>query len=124
MGKKALGVRKEVSVSACDAEALVRVSEEFAELELELVRRSELTAAQIAAERADWAAVGGALGHVYQALCDEDNEGALEALHTIETLLTKRGVLVPRPKLRPQEPPPAGPEAPGTQAEGGPDDGE
>ena len=47
--------------------------------------------------------MGGALGHVYQALCGEDNEGALEALHAIETLLTKRGVLVPRPKLRTQE---------------------
>lgn len=97
-------IRREVSVAACDTEALVRVSAQFAELELEFARRSDVTAAQLAAEKADWAAVGAAMGRVYQALCDQDNEGALAGLREIEAILTKRGVLVPQPILHtPQE---------------------
>lgn len=115
MARQDVGVREAVRVATCDTEGLVRVSEAFAELELEMVRRTELTAAQVAAERADWAAVGTAMGRVYQALCDEDNEGALNALRAIETILTKRGVLVPRPTIheRPAATPAAG------RAEGG-----
>lgn len=102
--RRQAAIRREVSVAACDTEALVRVSAQFAELELEFARRSDVTAAQLAAEKADWAAVGAAMGRVYQALCDQDNEGAVAALREIEALLTKRGVLVPQPRLRaPQE---------------------
>lgn len=102
MPKGNIKVRPEVGVAGCDAEGLVRVSEQFAELELEMVRRTEITAAQIAAEKADWAAVGAAMGRVYQTLCDEDNEGTMAALHAIEVLLTKRGILVPQPVVRPR----------------------
>ena len=103
MPKGNIKVRPEVGVAGCDAEGLVRVSEQFAELELEMVRRTEITAAQIAAEKADWAKVGAAMGRIYQTLCDEDNAGTMAALHEIETLLTKRGILVPLPVPRTRE---------------------
>lgn len=103
MPKGNIKVRPEVGVAGCDAEGLVRVSEQFAELELEMVRRTEITAAQIAAEKADWAKVGAAMGRIYQTLCDEDNAGTMAALHEIETLLTKRGILVPLPIPRVRE---------------------
>ncbi len=99
MPKGNIKIRPEVGVAGCDTEGLVRVSEQFAELELEMVRRTEITAAQIAAEKADWSKVGAALGRVYQTLCDEDQEGTLAALHEIEALLSKRGVLVPQPTI-------------------------
>ncbi len=135
---KPIQVRREAGVAACDTEALVRASEQFAELELEMVRQTEVTAAQIAAEKADWAAVGTALGHVYQSLCDADDEAALEALRAIEAILRKRGILVPQPRVRPAEeppkpvqdslplePPPTAPEAqPQETEEEGPRDGE
>ncbi len=101
MLKRNVRVRPEVSVAGCDTQGLVRVSEQFAELELEMVRRTEITAAQVAAEKADWNKVGVAMGRVYQTLCDEDSEGAMAALREIEALLTKRGILVPQPVIRP-----------------------
>ncbi len=102
--KRSSGVRREVSVSACDTEALVRVSAQFADLGLEFVRQPSPTATQVALDKADWSAVGAAMGRVYQAFCDQDNEGALEALHAIDAILTKHGVLVPQPLLhRPPE---------------------
>ncbi len=101
MPKAIRPIRPEVGVAGCDTVGLVRVSEQFAELELEMVRRTEITAAQIAAEKADWAKVGAALGRIYQTLCDEDHEGTVEALRGIEALLTKRGILVPQPVVRP-----------------------
>ncbi len=94
-----MNVRPEVGVSGCCTEGLVRVSEQFAELELEMVRRSEITAAQIAAERADWVQVGHAMGQVYQTLCDGDHQATMDALKSIEGLLAKRGILVPQPRL-------------------------
>ena len=102
------GVRREVSVAACDTEALVRVSAQFADLGLEFVRQPDVTAAQVAMDKADWAAVGTAMGRVYQALCDQENEATLAALREIESVLTRHGVLVPQPILRqPQEGAPA-----------------
>ena len=92
-------LRKEVSVEGCDTEALVRVSEQFAELELEMIHQTELTAAKIAAEKIDWETVGNAMGRIYQTLCDGDNNGTMEALHAIEALLNKRGILVPQPVI-------------------------
>ncbi len=97
MMRKMTTLRKEVCVAGCDPVGLVRVSEQFAELELEMIRRTEITAAQIAAERADWAKVGTAVGQIYQTLCDENHEGTLDALKGIEALLAKRGILVPQP---------------------------
>ena len=78
----------------------MRVSAQFADLGLEFVRQPTPTATQVALDKADWTAVGTAMGRVYQALCDQDNEGVLAALHTIDTILTKHGVLVPQPILR------------------------
>lgn len=98
--KRLGGVRREVSVAACDTEALVRVSAQFADLGLEFVRQPTPTATQVALDKADWTAVGAAMGRVYQAFCDQDNEGALAALHAIETILTKHGVLVQQPIVR------------------------
>jgi len=91
-------LRKEIRVSGCDTRALVALSDQFAELELEMVRRSEITAAQLAADKADWAKAGDALGQTYQALCDDDNAALSEALRTIETILAKHGVLVRPPR--------------------------
>ena len=85
-----------------EAEALIlslTVSKQFAELEFETLHRHELTAAQVAAEKADWQAAGAALGKVYQALCEGENQQAMAALHTIETLIMRHGVLVPQPVL-------------------------
>ncbi len=94
-------VHESVGVAGCDPVALVNVSEQFAQLELELIRSSEITAAQIAAERADWAKVGAALGRIYQALEEGNAEVAAEALTTISLLLSKRGILVPpSPKVK------------------------
>ncbi len=95
-----LHLRPELAVASCDPQGLVRVSEQFAELELEMVRRSEITAAQIAAERADWAKVGNAMGQIYQSLCDEQLQVTMDALKEIENLLAKRGILVPQPRLQ------------------------
>lgn len=89
--------RPEVGLDGCDTEALVLASERFAELELEMVRRSEVTAAQLAAEKVDWGKVGSALGRVYQMLGDRDDTGTMAALHEIEVLLSKRGILVQQP---------------------------
>lgn len=93
-------VRDSVGIAGCDPAALVRVSEQFAELELEVLRRSEITAAQIAAERQDWAQVGVYMGRVYQALCDADSEQAMAALDAIAELLGRRGILIPKPTFR------------------------
>ncbi|MEG1480429.1 MAG: hypothetical protein RSD41_05450 [Kiritimatiellia bacterium] len=95
-------VREEVAVSGCDTAALVSVSEQFAELELEMVRRSEITAAQVAIEKNDWALVGIALKNVYQSFCNDEIEEAKNALKSIEHLLAKRGILVPPPTSKPQ----------------------
>lgn len=92
-----------VSVAGCDPEGLVRVSESFAELELEMVRRREPSATQVAAERADWNRVGTAMGRVYQTLCDGDQHGTMAALQEIEHILASRGVLVPQPVLKEPE---------------------
>lgn len=89
-----------VSVAGCDPEGLVRVSEGFAELELEMVRRREPSATQVAVERADWGRVGTAMGRVYQTLCDGDQNGTMAALQEIEHILAGRGVLVPQPVLK------------------------
>ncbi len=99
MMRKVRTLREELTVAGCDPVGLVHVSEQFAELEIEFERRSEVTAAQIAAERADWATVGTAMGRIYQTLCDGHHEGTMEALKVIEGLLAKRGILVPRPVL-------------------------
>ncbi len=99
MMRKVTTLRDEVRVAGCDPVGLVRVSEQFAELELEMIRRSEVTAAQIAAERADWGRVGVAMGQVYQTLCDGNQEGTVEALKEIEGLLAKRGILVAQPVI-------------------------
>ncbi len=99
MMQKVTTLRKEVAVAGCDPVGLVRVSEQFAELELEMIRRTEVTAAQIAAERADWVKVGSEMGVVYQSLCDGNHTGTMEALKAIEGLLAKRGILVAQPKL-------------------------
>ena len=105
-------VRDEVGVLGCDTEALVRVSEQFAELDLEMARQWELTAAKVEAEKADWTRVGAAMGEIYQTLCDGNNEGTMAALKEIEGVLAKRGILGPRPVGRQ-------PEAPqGAQGEG------
>ena len=92
-------VRPEVGVAGCDIEGLVHVSDQFAELDLQMARWGELTAKQLEVEKADWAKVGAHLGTVYQTLCDGNSEGAMEALHAIEELLTKRGILVPQPTV-------------------------
>lgn len=92
-----------VSVAGCDPEGLVRVSETFAELELEMVRRREPSATQVAADRADWGRVGTAMGRVYQTLCDGNQQGTLDALQEIERILASRGVLVPQPILKDRE---------------------
>lgn len=92
-----------VSVAGCDPEGLVRVSETFAELELEMVRRREPSATQVAVERADWGRVGTAMGRVYQTLCDGDQNGTMNALQEIEHILAGRGVLVPQPIIRTPE---------------------
>lgn len=92
-----------VSVAGCDPEGLVRVSESFAELELEMVRRREPSATQVAVERADWGRVGTAMGRVYQTLCDGDQQGTMDALQEIENILAGRGVLVPQPIVRAPE---------------------
>ncbi|MGN0887021.1 MAG: hypothetical protein ACI4RT_08520 [Candidatus Spyradenecus sp.] len=97
--QRRVAVRDEVGVAGCDTEGLVRVSEQFAELELEMARQWELTAARVEAEKADWARVGQAMGKIYQTLCDGEHEGTMEALKEIETLLSKRGILVPQPVL-------------------------
>lgn len=94
---KSRSIRPEVSLEGCNTEALVLASERFAELELEMVRRSEVTAAQLAAEKADWGKVGLAVGRVYQMLGDQDEAGTFAALHEIEVLLSKRGILVQQP---------------------------
>lgn len=99
MTKKELALCPELAVSGCDTTALVTVSKQFAELEFETLHRHELTAAQVAAEKADWQAAGAALGKVYQALCEGENQQAMAALHTIETLIMRHGVLVPQPVL-------------------------
>lgn len=98
--QRRVSVRTEVGVAGCDTEALVKVSEQFAELELEMAKRWELTAARVEAEKADWAKVGAAMGEIYQTLCDGNNEGTMAALRTIEGLLAKRGILVPQPVVR------------------------
>lgn len=97
--KSESALRLELSVLGCDTSALVDVSRQFAELEFETLHRHELTAAQVAADRADWAAAGVALGEVYQALCDGANEQAMQGLHTLETILMRHGVLVPQPTV-------------------------
>ncbi len=104
MRRAKIHVRPELAVSGCDPEGLVRVSEQFAELELEMVRRSEITAAQVEAERADWGRVAQAMGQVYQTLCDENHQGTMDALKEIEGLLAKRGFLVPQPHLPQPQP--------------------
>lgn len=104
-------LRPELSVAGCDTTALVEISKQFAEFEFEAFRRNELTAAQVAADKVDWADMGASMGVVYQALCDGENEKVMGALHTIETILMRHGVLVPRPTITPA-------------AEEGPKDGE
>lgn len=103
--QKAPPLRPELTVSGCDTVALVEVSRQFAEFEFETIHRNELTAAQVAADKADWTALGASMGVVYQSLCDGDNEKVMGALHAIETLLMRHGVLVPQPEVRtpPQE---------------------
>lgn len=97
MSEPELSLCPELGVLGCDTAALVEVSRQFAEFEFEALHRNELTAAQVAADKADWAATGSALGDVYQALCDGANEKAMDALHAIETILMRHGVLVPQP---------------------------
>lgn len=97
--QRCMTVREEVGVSGCDTEGLVRISEQFAELELEMARQWEVTAARVEAEKADWARVGQAMGRIYQTLCDGEHEGTMAALKEIEGLLSKRGILVPQPVL-------------------------
>ena len=94
-------LRPELSVAGCDTTALVEISKQFAEFEFEAFRRNELTAAQVAADKADWAELGASMGVVYQALCDGENEKVMGALHTIETILMRHGVLVPQPVVTP-----------------------
>lgn len=100
MSEPVSSLRAELSVSGCDTSALVEVSRHFAEFEFEALHGHELTAAQVAADKADWQALGVAMGNVYQALCDGANEEVMAALHTIETTLMRHGVLVPQPTLR------------------------
>jgi hypothetical protein len=99
MSESELSLSPELSILGCDTAALVEVSRQFAEFEFEALHRNELTAAQVAADKADWAATGSALGEVYQALCDGATEKAMDALHAIETILMRHGVLVPQPTL-------------------------
>ncbi|MBQ9694325.1 MAG: hypothetical protein IJV69_06175 [Kiritimatiellae bacterium] len=99
MSDSASSLRPELSVSGCDTTALVEISRQFAEFEFEALHRNEVTAAQVAADKADWAATGTALSGVYQALCDGETEQAMASLHAIETILMRHGVLVSQPVL-------------------------
>lgn len=101
MSQTAPLLHPELTVSGCDTNALVEVSKQFAEFEFEALYRNEVTAAQVAADKADWAALGASMGVVYQSLCDGENEKVMGALHTIETILMRHGVLVPRPTVNP-----------------------
>jgi hypothetical protein len=101
MPQIAPNLRPELSVLGCDTTALVEVSKQFAEFEFEAIRRNELSAAQVAADKADWSAIGASMGIVYQSLCDGENEKVMGALHTIETILMRHGILVPQPTLTP-----------------------
>ncbi len=100
MAESIHSLRDEVRVTGCNTQDLVRVAEQFAELELEIARQTEITAAKIAAEKADWNKVGVALGKTYQFLVDEAYTNAAEALREIEKLLNKRGILVPLPVVK------------------------
>lgn len=100
MTKKEALLRTELSVAGCDPVALVEVSRHFAELEFAERHGHERTAAQVAANEADWAAVGAAMGTVYQSLCDGEHERTMEALHAIEMIAMRHGVLVPQPKVQ------------------------
>ncbi len=100
MPQKTENLRPELSVSGCDTTALVEVSKQFAEFEFEALRRNEITAAQVAADKADWAEIGASMGLVYQSLCDNDTEKVMGALHTIETILMRHNILVPQPTLK------------------------
>lgn len=101
-------VRPEVGLEGCDTEALVRTSEQFAELELEMMRRGEITASQIAADKADWNKVGTALGQIYRLLGENRVADALKPLHEVEVVLSRKGILVAQPGARkaPREPEP------------------
>ena len=96
-------VRHEVAVAACDTAALVRVSAQFADLGLEFARQPDITAAQVAMEKADWTAVGAALGQLLQALQDRDNPAFQNAMREIDRVLSRHGVLVPRPTPPPTQ---------------------
>ena len=92
-------LRKEVRVDGCDTERLVAVSEQFNELELEFVRRHEVTARQLAEDKADWAKLGAEVGSIYQNLCDSNIQATVAALDNIKALLSRHGVLVPAPVI-------------------------
>jgi hypothetical protein len=104
MSQTAPTLRPELSILGCDTAALVEVSKQFAEFEFEAFRRNELSAAQVAADKADWSAIGASMGVVYQSLCNGENEKVMGALHTIETILMRHGVLVPQPTIPAQTP--------------------
>ncbi|MDO5461942.1 MAG: hypothetical protein Q4F99_00420 [bacterium] len=91
-----------IRLDGCDPQALVEISSQFTTLNLDFAQptppMTEAKHAQVS-DRSDWNAVANALGNIYQALCNNECNAALNAMRSIERILTKRGIAVPQPSI-------------------------
>lgn len=91
-----------IQLEGCNPQDLVAVSNQFASLDLDFVQQAppSLEAKQsTTSDKADWNAIANALGNVYQALCNNECNAALNAMRSIERILAKRGITVQQPAM-------------------------
>jgi hypothetical protein len=91
-----------IGLDGCDPQALVEISQQFTALDLELPHPTTPTPATTrpsTSDKADWNAVANAMGNVYQALCNNECNAALQALQSIERILERRGINVQQPTM-------------------------
>lgn len=92
-----------IRLEGCDPQALVEISDQFTNLDLSLIPPAAVQSVAephlMLSDKADWHAVATALGNIYQALCNNECNAALNAMHAIERLLAKRNISVQQPAI-------------------------